>query len=408
MTSDNHTVRNALDTRDKWASAKRCLKTVAPKPCGADSDTRKLAEVAIATAADKSDRALLVSSPWLKLGTVNTAGREAGEAAPGARAAAAAGVRAAAPTRGLRAVQHVVVDTEDTNNGACTFQCTTSTVANRVFSIYYNVLDGPKPPRGRRRSNTSGGSAASSGGSGASAGRGSTGSGSHKRALDTDEDEEDTATAATGNALDYKDWQIPLGRRFSTSGLICPQINGVIDSSIVSLTTTLSLKLYFVLRMYGAEKLRSYLRHHIAMAQVFAAEVTSDPRFELAAPQRFGLVCFRLRDVPREVNEALLDEINSSGRMFLIHTELGGRFTLRLAVGSATTQLEHVEAAWREVREAADRVLLRWGQAKAMVVRGKVIAARGSGVEERGQLEKGRGKGGTASPGTTADLWGPT
>ncbi|GIM15937.1 hypothetical protein Vretimale_18591 [Volvox reticuliferus] len=73
---------------------------------------------------------------------------------------------------------------------------------------------------------------------------------------------------ATGNALDYKDWQIPLGRRFR------------------------SLKLYFVLRMYGSEKLRSYLRHHIALAQVFAAAVDSDPRFELAAPQRFGLVCF--------------------------------------------------------------------------------------------------------------------
>ncbi|KXZ45278.1 hypothetical protein GPECTOR_56g374 [Gonium pectorale] len=138
---------------------------------------------------------------------------------------------------------------------------------------------------------------------------------------------------ATGNALDYKDWQIPLGRRFR------------------------SLKLYFVLRMYGAEKLRAYLRHHIALAAAFAAALQADPRFELAAPQRFGLVCFRLRDVPRQVNAALLEAVNASGRLLIIHTELGGAYTLRLAVGSASTQLEHVEAAWEVIKGAADQVL---------------------------------------------------
>ncbi|GLC76482.1 hypothetical protein PLESTF_001786000 [Pleodorina starrii] len=160
---------------------------------------------------------------------------------------------------------------------------------------------------------------------------------------------------ATGNALDYKDWQIPLGRRFR------------------------SLKLYFVLRMYGAEKLRSYLRHHIALAQVFAAAVASDPRFELAAPQRFGLVCFRLRCVPREANEALLEAVNGGGRLFLIHTELGGRFTLRLAVGSATTQLEHVEAAWEEISRAADSVVERFGQT-ADGAEGQMAEAKEAGV----------------------------
>ncbi|KAG2493805.1 hypothetical protein HYH03_008024 [Edaphochlamys debaryana] len=136
-----------------------------------------------------------------------------------------------------------------------------------------------------------------------------------------------------GNALDYKDWQIPLGRRFR------------------------SLKLYFVLRMYGAEGLRSFLRHHTALAGAFAAALAADPRFELAAPQRFGLVCFRLRGASRQQSEALLAELNASGARFLIHTELGGRHTLRLAVGAAGTQLEHVAAAWAAVREAADRVL---------------------------------------------------
>ncbi|PNW88416.1 hypothetical protein CHLRE_01g028423v5 [Chlamydomonas reinhardtii] len=138
---------------------------------------------------------------------------------------------------------------------------------------------------------------------------------------------------AAGNSLDYKDWQIPLGRRFR------------------------SLKLYFLLRMYGAEFIRAYLRHHIALAAAFAQRVDADPRFELAAPQRFGLVCFRLRDVPREVNAALLAQLNAGGRLFLIHTELAGAYTLRLAVGSASTQLQHVTAAWEAVAAAADVVL---------------------------------------------------
>ncbi|KAG2449038.1 hypothetical protein HYH02_005790 [Chlamydomonas schloesseri] len=162
--------------------------------------------------------------------------------------------------------------------------------------------------------------------------------------------------AAAGNSLDYKDWQIPLGRKFR------------------------SLKLYFLLRMYGAEKLRSYLRHHIALAGAFAQQVAADPRFELAAPQRFGLVCFRLRGVPREVNAALLAALNASGRLFLIHTELGGAYTLRLAVGAATSQLEHVQAAWAAVSAAADQVLAEHGvAAAAAAAAGKEVAAAGAG-----------------------------
>lgn len=67
----------------------------------------------------------------------------------------------------------------------------------------------------------------------------------------------------------------------------------------------------------------------------------------------------RLRGAGREANEALLSHINASGRTFLIHTELGGEYTLRLAVGSSGTQLRHVEEAWELVRGAADRVLGR-------------------------------------------------
>jgi aromatic-L-amino-acid decarboxylase len=168
--------------------------------------------------------------------------------------------------------------------------------------------------------------------------------------------------------------------------------------------------------MYGAAALRSYLRHHIALARWFAAELATDHRFELAAPQRFGLVCFRcgccasasmacprlpavpiastapadtplthalnpqntqvrqfcsfrvrLRGVPREVNAALLEALNASGRTLLVHTELAGQFTLRLAIGGASTQLEHVQEVWGLIRETAGSVLAAHAEAQAAV-----------------------------------------
>lgn len=81
-----------------------------------------------------------------------------------------------------------------------------------------------------------------------------------------------------------------------------------------------------------------------------------------ASPPCAALRAYRLRAVPRYVNEALLEAINAGGCLYLIHTELGGAFTLRLAVGSATSQLEHVEAAWREIQRAADAVLRRFSE----------------------------------------------
>ncbi|MEW5296779.1 MAG: hypothetical protein WDW38_007580 [Sanguina aurantia] len=136
-----------------------------------------------------------------------------------------------------------------------------------------------------------------------------------------------------GNALDYKDWQIPLGRKFR------------------------SLKLYFVLRQYGAESLREYLRHHMALAQWFGERVREDARFQLVAPVRFGLVCFRLTGATNKVNASLLDAINKDGSMFLIATELSSQHTIRLAIGSTSTQLRHVRQAWLAIQKHATAVL---------------------------------------------------
>jgi aromatic-L-amino-acid/L-tryptophan decarboxylase len=132
----------------------------------------------------------------------------------------------------------------------------------------------------------------------------------------------------SGAVIDYRDWQIPLGRRFR------------------------ALKLWFVIRHYGIEGLRHHVRRHVELAQQFAAWVKEDDRFELAAPASLNLVCFRHRGGD-SVNQALMDRLNRSGDLYFTHTRLDDRLTLRFCVGQTHTGLRHVERAWRRIREEA-------------------------------------------------------
>ena len=132
----------------------------------------------------------------------------------------------------------------------------------------------------------------------------------------------------SGAVIDYRDWQIPLGRRFR------------------------ALKLWFVLRRYGLSGLRALLRLHVALAADFAACVATDARFELVAPVTLNLVCFRYRGSDDD-NRRLQRMLNDSGRLFISHTELAGQHVLRVCVGQGATRAPHVEAAWREIAAAA-------------------------------------------------------
>ncbi|MGH2936305.1 MAG: pyridoxal phosphate-dependent decarboxylase family protein [Gaiellaceae bacterium] len=106
-----------------------------------------------------------------------------------------------------------------------------------------------------------------------------------------------------------------------------------------------SLKLWAVLRCYGAEGLRALHREHIRLARVFADWVEESEDWELAAPLRFSLVVFR-RNGSDEENEAILERANRSGEIFLSHTRVNGRYVLRLAIGNARTTEEDVRHAW--------------------------------------------------------------
>ena len=132
----------------------------------------------------------------------------------------------------------------------------------------------------------------------------------------------------SGAVIDYRDWHIPLGRRFR------------------------SLKLWFVIRSFGVEGLQERVRHHVELAQGFASWVREDKDFELAAPVPLNLVCFRHRGGDA-VNQRIMDRVNQSGELYLTHTRLADKLTLRMSIGQTNTEARHVERAWEKIREAA-------------------------------------------------------
>jgi aromatic-L-amino-acid decarboxylase len=131
-------------------------------------------------------------------------------------------------------------------------------------------------------------------------------------------------------AFSLADYGPPLGRRFR------------------------SLKLWAVLRCYGAEGLRAILREHIRLAELFARWVEEAPGWELVAPQRFSLVVFRREGLDEE-NERLVERVNASGEIFITHTKLDGRYVLRLAIGNARTTEDDVRRAWEVLNREAER-----------------------------------------------------
>ncbi|MFC4910259.1 pyridoxal-dependent decarboxylase [Actinomadura gamaensis] len=139
--------------------------------------------------------------------------------------------------------------------------------------------------------------------------------------------------STSGEVIDYRDWQIPLGRRFR------------------------ALKLWSVIRWYGAEGLREHIRLGSRLADELAALIAADPRYEVRPDHPFGLVCFRPRWdglSVEDANAATLDamnRLNASGDLLLTHTKVDGRVLMRVAIGGTKTERRHILAAWNRIRE---------------------------------------------------------
>jgi aromatic-L-amino-acid decarboxylase len=138
----------------------------------------------------------------------------------------------------------------------------------------------------------------------------------------------------SGAVVDFRDWQVPLGRRFR------------------------ALKLWAVVNGYGLTGLRAHLRGHIAMAEELAERVRADPRFSLAVPPSLALVCLRVvtGDGPAAddaATRAVLERVNASGAALLTHTVVDGRYVIRMAIGSVATRASDVVALWKRLCDEA-------------------------------------------------------
>ena len=140
----------------------------------------------------------------------------------------------------------------------------------------------------------------------------------------------------SGAVFDYRDWQVPLGRRFR------------------------SLKLWFVIRHYGIEGLQHHVREHVRLAQEFSGWVKNDSHFDLVAPVPLNLVCFRHK-AGDPATQLLMDRLNRSGDLYLTHTRLNERLTLRFCVGQTNTQARHVRKAWQRIQEEAEALAVSKG-----------------------------------------------
>uniref|UniRef100_A0A8C6ZLI7 Aromatic-L-amino-acid decarboxylase n=1 Tax=Nothoprocta perdicaria TaxID=30464 RepID=A0A8C6ZLI7_NOTPE len=139
----------------------------------------------------------------------------------------------------------------------------------------------------------------------------------------------------SGLVTDYRHWQIPLGRRFR------------------------SLKLWFVLRMYGVTGLQEHIRKHVRLSHQFERLVLQDERFEICAEVILGLVCFRLKG-SNELNKALLKTINDAKKIHLVPCHLREKFVLRFAICSRTVECAHVQFAWQHISQLATELLETW------------------------------------------------
>ena len=143
-----------------------------------------------------------------------------------------------------------------------------------------------------------------------------------------------SAAAEAGAVIDYRDWQVPLGRRFR------------------------SLKLWFTLRTDGVAAIQQMIRDHVALTQQLASWVATDDRFEIVAPHPLNLLCIRVRAADHEIGntstDALIEAANATGEALFTRTVLDGSSTLRISIGARRTAETHVRAAWNLLQRLLD------------------------------------------------------
>jgi len=144
-------------------------------------------------------------------------------------------------------------------------------------------------------------------------------------------------TKTRGQVKDYRDWGVPLGRRFR------------------------ALKLWFVIRDFGIQGIQNRLREHVRYANWFEQQIEESSNFELVIPAKLNVICFRYNSGNQEeeqlaiCNAQLLERINNSGEAYLTHTKIKGKYAIRMVIGQTYVQLKHVEKAWNLIVSIVER-----------------------------------------------------
>ncbi len=146
-------------------------------------------------------------------------------------------------------------------------------------------------------------------------------------------------TGVESRVKNFRDWGVPLGRRFR------------------------ALKLWFVIRHYGVEGLRCKIKKHISMAGELLKKMQKEDGFEVLAPVPLNAICFRYRprgmengDELNRLNSTLLEKLNESGELYMTHTKLDGKYTIRMVIGQTEVKERHVEKAWERIKRTAREV----------------------------------------------------
>ena len=140
-----------------------------------------------------------------------------------------------------------------------------------------------------------------------------------------------TEVSNSDTVFDYRDWQIPLGRKFR------------------------SLKLWSVIKYYGIDGIQSHVRQHISSAKLLSELIIEEEKFEIMAPTILNLVCFRYKGSDH-FNKTLLEELNSSGKIYLVHTKLNNIYTLRFSIGQTNTTKDHVLNGWKFILKKTEEL----------------------------------------------------
>ncbi len=146
-------------------------------------------------------------------------------------------------------------------------------------------------------------------------------------------------TQTMGQVNDYRDWGVPLGRRFR------------------------ALKLWFVIRSYGVSGLQEKIRYHLKLAKDLFQNIEKHPDFEILAPVPLNTICFRYHphkiknpEKLDQLNQTLLEDVNNNGKAYFTHTRLNNKYTIRFMIGQTNTTEKHVKQAWKLIVKTAEKL----------------------------------------------------